>query len=418
MITFHKTICLAVALGGIAASSPLRADDGRRTAAVHINNANGLLRRGDVDAALKAYQQAQKDAPDRADLSYDMAVAQYRKGDMPSAKRLFTQVTNADDNAIAAKARYNLGNCDYASALRLADTDHAAAIKGFRQAIDNYRSALQIGPDDADARANIELAAAMINKLKDQDKKQEQQKNKHQSKNNDQKKQQQGGGQSNDQQQKNSQQQQSKEQQQQQSSKNQQQSKTNQQNQQQQKQSSESAQQKQQRSADKKKQQSDRSESKSKPQPSNSQSQGQKDNSSTNKNQPKDQNQTPPPQKSQSSSSVDKQPDQSQREAQPMSQQTLKNKRDEKNAAEQPDQPKDQQGKAAPKGKLTPAGQKAAEKQKDQKASRSSDLAPGDTMTKQEAEKMLQAIRDQEMIRRLRRQAAERNSHIPVDRDW
>ena len=39
-------------------------------------------------------------------------------------------------------------------------------------------------------------------------------------------------------------------------------------------------------------------------------------------------------------------------------------------------------------------------------------------MTKQEAEKMLQAIRDQEMIRRLRRQAVERNQHIPVDKDW
>ena len=39
-------------------------------------------------------------------------------------------------------------------------------------------------------------------------------------------------------------------------------------------------------------------------------------------------------------------------------------------------------------------------------------------MTAQEAEKMLQAIRDREMIRRLQRQAAERNRHVPVDRDW
>ena len=39
-------------------------------------------------------------------------------------------------------------------------------------------------------------------------------------------------------------------------------------------------------------------------------------------------------------------------------------------------------------------------------------------MTKQEAQKMLQAIRDREMIRRMQRQAAERNQHQPVDRDW
>ena len=39
-------------------------------------------------------------------------------------------------------------------------------------------------------------------------------------------------------------------------------------------------------------------------------------------------------------------------------------------------------------------------------------------MTRQEAEKMLQAIRDEEMIRRLRRQAIERSQHVNVDRDW
>jgi Ca-activated chloride channel family protein len=39
-------------------------------------------------------------------------------------------------------------------------------------------------------------------------------------------------------------------------------------------------------------------------------------------------------------------------------------------------------------------------------------------MTIQEAQKMLQSIRDRDMLRRLRRQAAERDRHLPVDRDW
>ena len=46
------------------------------------------------------------------------------------------------------------------------------------------------------------------------------------------------------------------------------------------------------------------------------------------------------------------------------------------------------------------------------------EVVPEGAMTVQEAEKMLQSIRDQEMIRRLKRQAAERNQHVPVDRDW
>ena len=45
-------------------------------------------------------------------------------------------------------------------------------------------------------------------------------------------------------------------------------------------------------------------------------------------------------------------------------------------------------------------------------------VVPDGAMTFQEAEIMLQAIRDQEMIRRMRRQASERNQHVPVDRDW
>ncbi len=43
---------------------------------------------------------------------------------------------------------------------------------------------------------------------------------------------------------------------------------------------------------------------------------------------------------------------------------------------------------------------------------------PAMHMTEQEARKMLQAIRDRDMLRRLRRQAAERARRVPVARDW
>ena len=39
-------------------------------------------------------------------------------------------------------------------------------------------------------------------------------------------------------------------------------------------------------------------------------------------------------------------------------------------------------------------------------------------MSKEEALKMLQAVRDRDMLRRLRQEKAERSRHIPVDRDW
>ena len=41
-----------------------------------------------------------------------------------------------------------------------------------------------------------------------------------------------------------------------------------------------------------------------------------------------------------------------------------------------------------------------------------------DQMTEEEARKLLQSIRDRDMLRRLRKQAAERASRVPVERDW
>ncbi|MGI9444976.1 MAG: hypothetical protein ACR2N1_21050 [Rubripirellula sp.] len=45
-------------------------------------------------------------------------------------------------------------------------------------------------------------------------------------------------------------------------------------------------------------------------------------------------------------------------------------------------------------------------------------LVNTDQMTEEEARKLLQSIRDRDMLRRLRKQAAERALRVPVERDW
>src|SRR5882757_8907484 len=113
MSGLHRTIRIALVLSSVLAGQQvLGADDGERQVAVEINKANGLLRSGDVDGAVKAYHQVQSGAPERADLSYNMAVAQYRKGDVAAAEGLFKQASVSENDALAAKARYNLGNCN------------------------------------------------------------------------------------------------------------------------------------------------------------------------------------------------------------------------------------------------------------------------------------------------------------------
>jgi Ca-activated chloride channel family protein len=404
----HRTICAALMLSSLFAGGQALATDGDCEVAVEINKANGLLRDGDVDAAVKAYRQMQNGAPDRADLSYNMAVAQYRKGDIAAAERLFNKVSSAEDDALAAKARYNLGNCNYAAALRSAETDHPVAIKGLEKAIENYRSALAVEPNDADSRANIELAAAMIERLRDQDKKQQQQKQQQ-----DQKQQQ-----SKDK--KEQKQESSKQQENQEKKDSQQQGKEQQQSQQKGQQKPDSSQEKnsqgEQKSHDQQQKKKDENSKNRSGDKSESQTNEQKSQSQDSKSEQKDSKS----QSQEANSAADKPADPSQqRQSQASSPQKPKRQRPEQNESKQSEQAKDQQGSAAPKGELTAADEKAGKADpKSKELAGKPEIMPDGAMTIQEAEKMLQAIRDQEMIRRMRRQAAERNQRVPVDRDW
>jgi Ca-activated chloride channel family protein len=384
-------MCAFLALAGLAGGPLARANDGTRDFAVAVNKANALLRNGNVDAAIGAYQQAQQLAPESPDLSYNTAVAQYRKGDVAAAAHLFQTAATTENDAIAAKARYNLGNCDYASALQQAKQDRPAAIKHLESAITNYRSALDVDPHDADARANIELAARLIDQLCEEQKQQEQKKQEQQQ----------------DEQQKQKEQQQSKDQQQ-----NNQQQNGEQQKRDQQQQQSQSAQQKENQSAQNKPQQGD--EQSKQDQSKNEQSKEKQSSEDKAESQSQDQH---------DSGNNDKQQSQPQQpQSQPSQQPQAAKKqsqRQEQNPLPQPDEPSDKQGQQPPQGELSAAGAKDENSDdQNQKDVAAFDSSQDGEMTQQEAEKMLQAIRDRDMIRRLRRQAAERNQHVPVDRDW
>lgn len=140
-----------------------------------MNDANRALRAGDVDAALAGYDVAEQIEGSSDLLIYNKAVAQYRKGDLQKADELFSQVARSADSRLAANARYNLGNCQFATALQIRDQDRQAAIKRLAGAIQRYRSALSLDNSDADARVNIELAAELMQRLQDEQRQEQQQ---------------------------------------------------------------------------------------------------------------------------------------------------------------------------------------------------------------------------------------------------
>ncbi|WP_372715547.1 hypothetical protein [Novipirellula sp.] len=102
---------------------------------------------------------------------YNEAVQQYTAGETERASETLQQLSGSDHDEIAARSRYNLGNVRYAEALKMLESDKGdpvTAVGLLQDAVKHYRSALGITPTDQDARANIELAMQLISHIQQQ----------------------------------------------------------------------------------------------------------------------------------------------------------------------------------------------------------------------------------------------------------
>ena len=377
--TFAAAIILISAAPAMAQSTL----DLRQTA-TEINAANTLLRDGKVDEALEAYRKIVPVEQQRDELSYNMAVAEYRKGNIDAAEKLFTDVVGTDSPTIAADSRYNLGNCQYAAALKVTEQDKPAAIELLRKAIANYRGALRGKPNNPDARANIELAGELIRRLE-----QEQQKEDQQQKQDDQ--QQQNEDKHQDQQNKDQQ---------------------NQDEQKQQDKSRDSESQKEESQQDSDQPKSDSQDSKSdqetsdEPQKQDEQTAADQTQEDEQKNAPQKEDQTGDEQQSQPKSSDSKQKQQqpSGEQQQPEDEGTP----DEQEAKHEP----------VPTGDLKAASEQEQDKQPEGAAGTADQNGKEGLMTREEALKMLQSVRDRDMLRRMQQQRQERSRRVRVEKDW
>ncbi len=139
-----------------------------------VLDGNSALAKGDFQKALEAYRSAEVSLPETPELFYNQGIAHYRLGDYVKARELFNQALSTRDLAIEQRTKYNLGNVAYAESLQKL-SDLQVAIDGLRQAINHYRDALALDPNDTDARANIETAQLLIKDLLDKQKQQQEQ---------------------------------------------------------------------------------------------------------------------------------------------------------------------------------------------------------------------------------------------------
>jgi Ca-activated chloride channel family protein len=111
--------------------------------------------KGDFEQALKHFTDAQLNAPDRAEMLYNVADAYYKTGNFDAAAEHYRQVLETDDPELKRKALYNLGNAEFRRGKA-------------RDAIGHYEAALSIAPDDRQTKENLEFVKKALEQQKQQ----------------------------------------------------------------------------------------------------------------------------------------------------------------------------------------------------------------------------------------------------------
>jgi Ca-activated chloride channel family protein len=136
-----------------------------------IQRGNDHYQAGRYAEALEAYEQAGEEYGDviTAELLHNQAAAHFKLGQIDEARELWVRAATLEDALFEATARYNLGNCDYADALRAVENqDVPGALELLDRAGAQYRDAVRLDPGLTNARANLELAEMLKEQIKQQ----------------------------------------------------------------------------------------------------------------------------------------------------------------------------------------------------------------------------------------------------------
>lgn len=136
--------------------------------------ADKLFRAKKYSEAADAYATAAKQHPDRRELEFNAACAQYAAGQIDEAIKRFQKLARETTGQLQQKSEYNTGN----GYLQQGKSD---------EAIEHYKRALYLQADDIDAKWNLELAQQQQQQQQKQqdkdDKKQQEKKDQQQDKN-------------------------------------------------------------------------------------------------------------------------------------------------------------------------------------------------------------------------------------------
>lgn len=121
-----------------------------------MERGNRLYREGRYEEAVAAYQEALADGESTPELHYNLGTALLALRRYAEAERHLGLALRDVDPTLRQNAYYNLGN-RFLEAARGA-TDPQAQAAQYDAAVEAYRHALRLAPDDVDAKWNLELA--------------------------------------------------------------------------------------------------------------------------------------------------------------------------------------------------------------------------------------------------------------------
>lgn len=154
-------IALAAAL---ALSSSARAETGFADSwRMSRQNAKAgtAYHRGRYEESRAGYMRAKdlvdEHSPENTDLHFNIGATFYKEGNYAEAEKEFQIAAGAADPVLREEALYNLGNVVFQQGIKAQD------VEKLKKAAEYYQQALQLNPDDEDAKYNLEVVRRHIN---------------------------------------------------------------------------------------------------------------------------------------------------------------------------------------------------------------------------------------------------------------
>ncbi len=127
--------------------------------------AGRFYREEKYDEALENYDQALSIKPDDPIIQYNRAVTLYRKDRFSDAEEAFLSSLAAGKEDIEERTVYNTGNSKYRIGEESEAGDPSSALQSYREAVQYYKRAMELAPDDSDAKYNYEYTLKKIDDL-------------------------------------------------------------------------------------------------------------------------------------------------------------------------------------------------------------------------------------------------------------